>query len=117
MSGVDVRVQQWLQKCGVSRRVLSRCAPETRIYHDLGAYGEVAEAWLELLQSDYGVELQDFDFQSHFPPEFEGQNALARTLFWLVPFAGAVARSRKGYSPVTLRKIDEAFRCGRLVMP
>jgi hypothetical protein len=113
MNALDPRVQQWLHTCGVSDRTLSRCEPETRLYQDLSAYGEVAEGWMEALEKQYGVDLRGFNFPAHFPPEFAGRSLLTRAILWLVPFAGAVARSRERYAPVTLYMVDAALRRGQ----
>lgn len=113
MGAVGYQVQQWLKTCGLSDRKLAQCVPDTRVYHDLGAYGDIAEGWMETLESDYGVDLNGFDFNAHFPLEFGGRNGLERVLLWLLPFAGAVACSRQTYAPVTLHMIDAAIRCGR----
>ena len=68
---------------------------------------------MEALERDYCVDLKGFEFHAHFPPEFIGRSVLVRALLWLVPFAGAVARRREIYAPVTLAMVDAAVRSGR----
>lgn len=108
-------VRDYLKRCGLAERQLMQCSGSTRMYHDLGLYGDIAEAYIEALVDHYHVDLSGFEFEKFFPPEFVGKNALARTLLWLVPFAGGFARRRQmaEYLPLTLETIDLAIRTKR----
>lgn len=113
MSELSADLREYLKRCGLPERKLARCNSSTRMYHDLGLYGDIAEAYLGVLADHYGVDLSGFEFEKFFPPEFAGTNMLTRTLLWLIPFAGSVARRRDNYSPLTLEMIDRAIRAKR----
>ena len=83
------------------------------MYHDLGLYGDIAEAYMDVLAGPYQVDLRAFEFEKYFPPEFTGKNTLTRTLLWIMPFLGRAARQRNEYSPLTLERIDRALRSKR----
>lgn len=103
-------VLEYLKRCGLAERQLSQCSGNTRMYHDLGLYGEIAEAYMEALVDHFHVDMSGFEFEKFFPAEFVGKNVLTRTLLWLVPFAGGAARQRGDYLPLTLAMIDRAMR-------
>jgi Protein of unknown function (DUF1493) len=107
------QVRDYLRRCGLSRRRLAQCTGNTRMYHDLGLYGDIAESYMEELASHYKVDLDGFEFDRYFPPEFVGGNALVRTLLSVVPFAGRAARQRRQYPPLTLEMIDRVMRTKR----
>lgn len=114
MNELSASLRDYLERCGLPKRKLVRCNRNTRMYHDLGLYGDIAEAYLGVLVDHYGVDLSGFEFEKFFPPEFAGKNTLTRTLLWLIPFAGSVARRRDNYLPLTLEMIDRAIRSKRL---
>lgn len=99
-------LQDCLKHCGLSDREIAQCNPSTCLYHDLGLYGDMAEAFLDMLVEQYQVNLTGFEFERYFPPEFIGKSALARILFWIVPFAAYAARRRSRWSPLTLDMIE-----------
>jgi hypothetical protein len=83
------------------------------MYHDLGLYGDIAEAYMEELTVHYHVDLSGFEFDKFFPPEFAGKNALLSALSSILPFAGYVARQRGEYSPLTLTMMESVMRAKR----
>lgn len=87
------------------------------MYHDLGLYGDTAEACMEALIDHYQVDMTGFEFEKFFPPEFAGKNLITRTLLWLVPFAGKAARQRGQYLPLTLETIDRTIKSKRWSPP
>jgi hypothetical protein len=105
---LSIELRDYLKKCFLSKRKVAQCNCNTRLYHDLGVYGEIAECWIERLIVDYHVDLSGFEFEKFFPPEFEGEDMLTCTVLWLVPFAAAIVRRRKRdtYLPLTLGMID-----------
>jgi len=103
-------VRDYLKLCGLAERRLAQCSGSTRMYHDLGLYGDIAEAYMEALVDHYHVDLSGFEFEKFFPAEFVGKNVLTRTLLWLVPFAGSATRQRVEYLPLTLKMIDRLMR-------
>ncbi|MGJ9418323.1 hypothetical protein ACHAC9_11230 [Massilia sp. CMS3.1] len=80
------------------------------MYHDLGLYGDIAEAYMEELAYHYHVDMSGFEFDKFFPPEFAGKNALLAAVFSILPFAGYVARRRSEYLPLTLTMIESVLR-------
>lgn len=107
---LSIELRDYLKRCGLSRRVTATCSNVTRLYHDLGIYGDIAENCMEVLADEYGVDLSEFEFSRYFPSEFVGKNALTRALLWIVPFAGHAARARGKYLPLTLEMLDEALQ-------
>ncbi|MCW8205120.1 DUF1493 family protein [Verminephrobacter aporrectodeae subsp. tuberculatae] len=112
---------EYLRKFGLSKRKVAQCNSSTRMYHDLGLYGEMAEDFLddlgELHHIDFGVDFGDFEFDKFFPREFGCKNWFTMTLILFVPFVGTTLRERHDYLPLTLGMVDEAIRtkCWRLV--
>lgn len=80
------------------------------MYHDLGLYGDIAEAYMEVLAERYQVDLSDFEFDKFFPEEYPGKNALTSALISITPFAAYFARRRKEYEPLTLEEIETAMK-------
>ncbi len=80
------------------------------MYHDLGLYGDIAEADMEVLADHYLVDLSGFEFERFFPPEFAGKSPLTRALLWMVPFAEKATRKDYEYLPLTLEMIERAMR-------
>ena len=103
---ISTEVLQYLTDCGLSKKKLLRCKFSTRIYHDLGVYGDVAEAYMEVLEDQYNVDLDGFKFRDYFPPEYAGNNMLMGLLLWAVPFAGGYVRKQNNYLPLTLQMIN-----------
>jgi Protein of unknown function (DUF1493) len=112
-SELSIELREYLKRCGLSESKIAQCSGSTRMYHDLGLYGDIAEAYMEVLSEHYRIDLSGFEFEKFFPPEFAGKNALTRALLWIVPFAGNAARQRAEWSPLTLERIDRAIRSKR----
>lgn len=112
-SELSIELREYLKRCGLSKSKMAQCRGSTRMYHDLGIYGDIAEAYMEVLAEHYHVDLSGFEFDKFFPPEFAGKNAFIGALFSIVPFAGYVARQRGEWLPLTLERIDRAIRSKR----
>lgn len=112
-SELSMELYGYLKHCGLSESEIAQCSGSTRIYHDLGIYGDIAEAYMEVLAGRYHVDLSGFEFEKFFPHEFAGESALTRALLWILPFAGKAARQRNEYLPLTLERIDRAIRSKR----
>jgi hypothetical protein len=95
----------YLKECGIYEREMATSSMNTRTYHDLGWYGDVAEGCLELLMEKYGVDMTGFHFDTYYPPEFEGQSAASSLLCSLLPFVGTWLRKRRPYRPLTLEMV------------
>ncbi|MBZ2206371.1 DUF1493 family protein [Massilia soli] len=109
-SDLSNELRQYLKRCGLSERKISRCSGNTRMYHDLGLYGDIAEAFMQELVDHYHVDLSGFEFDKFFPPEFAGKNAFIGALLSVVPFASYVVRQRGKYLPLTLRMMEDVLR-------
>lgn len=100
-----------LYEAGERRRRVSSAVLESRLFHDLGMYGDIAEAYLEFLREQYEVSTDNFHFDDYFPQEFIGKNWLERILFWIWP----VDRKKFNASlflPLTLRDVATAIEEG-----
>lgn len=114
-STLTPEIIDYLRSCGISDRVINECTPDTRMWHDLGLYGDIAESCMSLLAEKYGVNLGGFLFDRFFPQEFVGRGAFTRTIFWLFPFVGSIQRKCEQHSPLTLHMINEAMLSRRWV--
>lgn len=112
-SELSAELRGYLKHCGLSESRIAQCSGSTRMYHDLDLYGDIAEAYIEVLAERYHVDLRGFEFEKFFPHEFAGKGVLARALLWVLPFAARVARQRNEYLPLTLERIDRALRSKR----
>jgi hypothetical protein len=104
---------EWLKECGTSIHTIRTCRLETKLFHDLGLYGEIAEAYLETLVSVYGVDMQDFRFEKYFPAEFAGDTALTKFLITYLPFGRRIFIDPLKYTPITLGEIYHSIECGK----
>ncbi|PJK13863.1 hypothetical protein CO613_09020 [Lysobacteraceae bacterium NML07-0707] len=106
---LSAELREYLKRCGLSENKIAQCNGRTRLYHDLGIYGDIAEACMEVLAECYRVDLSSFEFEKFFPREFAGKNILTRALLWIVPLASNTARQRGEWLPLTLKRIDHAI--------
>jgi hypothetical protein len=113
VNDMSSELYEYLGRCGLPSSEVAKCSSGTRMYHDLGLYGDIAEAYMSVLVDYYHVDLSDFEFEKYFPQEFVGKNMLIRTLFWILPFAGDVVRRHGEYLPLTLEMVDRAIRTKR----
>jgi hypothetical protein len=112
-SELSMELREYLNRCGLSVSKIEQCSNSTRMYHDLGFYGDIAEANMEVLSYHYLVDLSGFEFERFFPPEFAGKNQLARVLLCFVPFVDKAVRNTCEYLPLTLGMIEQAIRAKR----
>lgn len=110
---LSTELREYLKRCGLSEGKIAQCSVKTRMYHDLGIYGEIAEDCIDVLTDQYHVDPGGFEFEKFFPPEFAGKSMLSRVLLWIVPFAGKLERQRGEYLPLTLEMIENAMRAKR----
>lgn len=113
MGALSDTQREYLLLCGLSKKKIARCAGSTRMYHDLGLYGEIADGCMSVLVDHYHVDLSGLEFEKFFPPEFPGRNMLTRALFWITPFADKVVRHSDEYLPLTLDMIDRMIQTKR----
>jgi hypothetical protein len=113
MTELSNELRDYLKRCGLRDDKVACCESNTRMYHDLGFYGDTAEACMEMLVNRYRVDLTGFGFGRYFPAEFVGKSMLTRTLLWIVPFAAKAVRRREEYLPLTLEMIDRMLQAKR----
>ncbi|MBB3121772.1 DUF1493 family protein [Pseudoduganella violacea] len=106
MSGLTPVLINFLKLCGLRQSRIDNCDLNTRLYHDLGIYGEVAEGCMEVLVNAYQVDMTNFDFKTYFPLEFPGKTGVSRFLLWQIPFARRIVERKADYSPLTLGMIE-----------
>lgn len=106
MSRLPPVLADFLRLCGLRKSRIDSCDLDTRLYHDLGIYGEVAEDCMEVLVDTYKVDMTNFDFEAYFPLEYPGKTGLSRFLLWQIPFARRFVESKANYNPLTLRMIE-----------
>jgi hypothetical protein len=109
----DDPVYSYLNALGYSERKIACWTMETRLYHDLGRYGDSAIEDMEFLAARFSVDMSNFVFDYYFPPEFEGRNRIEAVLFNSIPFLHRKLRGRREYRPLAMRMIDEAMKVGR----
>lgn len=110
----DDKVYLFLVACGFSAREIAEMRMGSRLFHDLGLYGDSAEECMFVLQKKFQVDLSNFSFEKHIPPEFEGRSrldAFVRSL--TMPIESRLIRDRTKYEPVTLEAINRSMIIGR----
>lgn len=101
--------------CGISSTRIRRLRLSSRLYQDLGVYGDEAEAYMETLADQFGVDMTGFTFAQYFPEEFPGRHF---TTAMLLAFVSMSLRKRflhpdHQYEPLTLEMIQTALETGR----
>lgn len=102
-------VKGYLTYCGLSKNKIRNAKKDTRLYHDLGIYGDVAELYVESLIDKYEVDMSSFDFEKYFPLEFIGETAFQKVMYWAIPFLGLKARKTQKFKPLTLSMIEKTI--------
>lgn len=102
-----------LRNAGISNKAIERSTLQSRLYHDIGLFGDTAWWFVEELAKE--VDMSQFCFERYFPPEFYGESFAARLFFWLVPFASLIRRRRESYEPVTLGMILRSLEEGKWI--
>jgi len=106
-------LKTFLYENGITSNNLSL---STRLYHDLGIYGDTAFWLFEDIESR-GVDLKNFVFDKYFPPEVYGNSIFSRFFYATIPFANAVKRKKCSYQPLTLAMIRDCLDLGVFVDP
>jgi hypothetical protein len=103
---------KYLKDCGEREKRIEACHMDTRLFHDLGIYGEAAEDYIDVLVNQYNVDMTGFDFARYFPPEFAGKTMLTRALIWTFPYIWKLFSPRdegSDFLPLTLEMIEQAI--------
>lgn len=107
---INPEVVKYLRLCGVSERSILQSTKDTRLYHDLNIYGDIAETFVEVLESDYSVDLTNFVFDRYFPKEYIGDTTLQAFIYQIVPFLGKRKRNARNYEPIRLSDLQIIIR-------
>jgi hypothetical protein len=103
-------IKLYLQFCGVREKKIATCNMGTRLYHDLGIYGEEAEDDLEVLTKEYQVDLSGFVFERYFPYEWpQGHSKIESFFLGLLPGIERLYRKPTTFLPITLAMIARAI--------
>lgn len=94
----------------MSERKILNSNSETRLYHDLNIYGDIAETFVEVLESEYSVDLTGFVFDRYFPEEYIGNTALQAFIYQVVPFLGKRKRNARDFEPIRLSDLQIVIR-------
>ena len=102
------RLKVYLRKCGYAKKKVENFSDDTRLYHDLGVYGDVAESHMELLAEAFGVDMTGFEFDEYFPQEFPGKTLMSSIALSVIPGLRAyhLHKEKSEHTPVTLKMID-----------
>jgi hypothetical protein len=100
-----------LNNAGLSNALIERSTLDTRLYHDLGLYGDTA--WWLVEEMNKKMDMSNFSFERYFPPEFHGGHSFSRILNALIPFANYLHARKKIYEPLTLKMIASFIEKGR----
>ena len=96
-------LRRYLEECGIPSSEIARSDLDTRLYHDLHIYGDIANGCMEILQNKYNIDLKGFVFSDYFPEEFPGSNIFYRSLLWLFPWFRDSYDNNHQIRPFTLR--------------
>lgn len=98
-------VAKWRLSCGYAPANLARLSGGTRLFHDIGLYGDNAADELKILHDEFGVDFSSFNFRKYFPGNF-GLEALFLTLAPKSKWADGI---RQKYPPITFDMLEEAI--------
>ena len=114
-SNLPEELKAYLAKCGFSASEIAKCRLETRLYQDLGIYGDIAESYMEVLADSFNVDLSGFLFDKYFPLEFSGDSSFTRFLTTYIPWGKWIYHKNHSYNPMTLEMILNAIKCGKFL--
>lgn len=96
---------EYLRRRGYKREQINRFTGETRLFQDIGLYGDNADDDLRALEQEFKVDLSSFPFHRYFPGE-TGLHHFILTFFWRTKWGENV---RQKYPPLTLDMIEESM--------
>ena len=101
---ISPALMQHLEGCGYKPAV-KKWNAETRLFQDVGLFGDNAVDDLVLLAKTFKVDLSNFPFSKYFPGNY-GREPLVLTFFWRSKWADEI---RKRYPPITWGMLDAAI--------
>jgi len=106
MIGLSEELVAYLKACGISDEAIGESDLNTRLYQDLGIYGDEAIESIKCLAELYDVDLSEFTFELCFPAEFPGNSGVSRFLIWFFPWVHRFSKPEEDYKPITLTSIE-----------
>ena len=103
---------RFLADFGLSKHLIKRINGSTRLFHDLGIYGDDAEELLAMLNTR-GVDVTEFTFDTYFPREFEDKTGF---LAWITSFMWPYKeRSSARFKPITIHQLNRSLLSGKIL--
>ncbi len=102
----------YLKRCGESQARISGLNKDSRLFHDLGIYGDIAWEYMRVLRDEFKVDISKLNFENYFPFEFPGKTRRMQIILWLCPFLLLLPRWKtvpSDYEPITLQMIETAI--------
>jgi hypothetical protein len=94
------------RRCGYSEKTIATFTGETRLFQDIGIFGDNAYDELNLLRKEFDIDFSAFEFKKYFPGNF-GVEPLILMTFWNSKWADRIKRR---YPPITLSMLDEVIQ-------
>lgn len=109
MAKLSKELVQYLTLCGYSESQINGYTLNTKLYHELGVYGDEALEYISNLEGAFGVDLSSFVFEEYFPDEFPGKTKGQKVLYWFFPWLSRNTQTSKVYKPVTLNMVEQSI--------
>lgn len=103
---ISSEILDYLRRCGISEKDILQSTRDTRLFHDLNIYGDVAEACVETLELEYSVDMSSFEFDRYFPSEYIGETPFKRVANWFFPLLGRRRRMTTYFEPIRLSDLE-----------
>lgn len=101
--------RQFLKRCGYRDAEIDKYNVNTRVYQDMGLYGDDAIDLFDALAEIYHVDMSGFSFEKYFPPEFYHSLSPIKFLRW---FLLGQAENKK-YPEISLNMIEHTLSVKR----
>jgi hypothetical protein len=107
-------VRKFLSVCGFRESQIENWTMESELIRDLGQIGDNLFDTVEMLRSEFGIDLSDFQDELYSPGELENDTFLFGMRRWIDPwFPNYLERRLSKYRPITLKMIDDALHAKR----
>ncbi len=102
-------LESYLLECGFKKSSINEFDGNTRLWHDLGVYGDIAESYIELMRDKYGVDISNFCFDDYFPTDFSGGSTFQIFIFSAIPFLRNRYNKKQPFKPLTLATVEKVL--------
>lgn len=106
ITSVSPLVAKHLKRCGYSFDKIAQFNVDTRLFQDIGLFGDNAYDELTLLRNEFDIDFSSFDFKKYFPGNF-GFEPLILVTFWNSKWAN---RIKQKYVPITLGMLEAVIQ-------